>query len=141
MSDFTDNPPERRDRNNDETDFPVPAQLPPLEKGISGKERLMTLIAAAIVAALVSTVMVFGLRAFQGHVAIQNPGLQQGENTVPAQGTLDVYYKQPYKSPPHLTITGNWVEIVEQKEDHFKIKNTFGLPASFQWKAEGRPVD
>lgn len=74
MSDFSENIPPKPVRGMEETDFPVPAQPPPLDKGSSRKERLITLIAAAIIAALVSVVMIFGLRAFQGNVTYLWPG-------------------------------------------------------------------
>src|SRR5271165_874740 len=112
MSDFNENPP-KPIRGTEETDFPVPAQLPPLDKGISRKERVITLIAAAIVAALVSVVMIFGVRAFQGNITYGPEILEQQNRVLKQAGTVtvsdnnspvEVYYPVSYGSPPNLTI-------------------------------------
>jgi hypothetical protein len=142
MSDFTDNPPEPKPpRGTEETDFPVPAQPSPVLRP-TGRDRAITIIAAAIVAALVAVVVVFGLQAFHGTV-IDQGAIQQGQQTIPANTTEEVYYRRPFRTPPHLTIMGGsgYISILEQKEDHFKVKNSFGGQMSFEWKAEGRPAN
>jgi hypothetical protein len=145
MSDSNENPP-KRVRGTEETDFPIPAQLPPLDKEISRKERLITLIAAAIVAALVSVVLIFGFRAFQGNAAygpeiLEHNQLlkQQGKAAVAGEKPIDVYYPIPYASPPNLTVQGDQIEIVEQKADHFQLKKKDSSPGAIevQWLAQG----
>jgi hypothetical protein len=146
MSDFSENPAPKPVRGTEETDFPVPAQPPPLDKGSSRRERLITLVAAAIVAALVSVVVIFGLRAFQGSVTYgpeileRNQVLkQQGTVTISGDATAVVYYPVPYDSPPNLTFFGDKkgsVIIVEQKADYFKV-NTDLPKIEVQWQAQG----
>jgi hypothetical protein len=145
MSDFSENPP-RPIRGTEETDFPVPAQPRPLDRGSNSRERLITLVAAAIVAALVAVVMVFGLRAFQGNVAY-GPGIlernqllqQQGKVKVFNDKPVEVYYPIPYASPPHLTIQGDvHVNLLEQKPDHFKVQGVDAGGTDVQWSAQGQ---
>jgi len=151
MSDFSENPP-KPIRGTEETTFPVPAQLPPLDRGISRKERLITLLAAAIVAGFVSVAVIFGVRAFQGNVMFGPEILehnlllkQQGSVTVGDDNPVEIYYPISYNSPPNLTILATpkgSVLIVEQKADHFKIKKNTGLiTVDVQWQAQGaRPA-
>jgi hypothetical protein len=152
MSDFSENPP-KPVRGTEETNFPVPAQLPPLDRGINRKERLITLIAAAIIAALVSIVVIFGLRAFQGNITY-GPEILEQQQLLKQHGTVtvsdnnspaEVYYPVSYGSPPNLTIAvepKGSVLIVEQKADHFKLKKNTSLNAvDVQWQAQGpRPA-
>ncbi len=145
MSDFTDSPPPERKppRGSEETDFPIPAQPPPLAKD-GGRERAITIIAAAIVAALVAVVLVFGLQSFQANVPRQETLPQQGEMTVPAGETVDVFFPIPYVSPPNVTLSGSFADdvvISDQKADSFKLKNrSKSFSRSVHWRAEGRPV-
>jgi hypothetical protein len=68
---------------------------------------------------------------------------QTGTETVGAgHSVLDVYYAIPYVSPPHLTISSTFDEakVIEQRRDHFRVKNTGAFARSFHWKANGVKV-
>jgi hypothetical protein len=144
MPDFTEIPPERKPpRGTEETDFPVPAQVPPLYRG-SGHERLMTILTAGIVAAFMSVIVVYGLHTINRTAIWAETLTQQGMATVPRNETMDVYYHVPYQSPPNVQITGPSAEevlIVEQTTDHFKVKNKDNAkPCTFNWRTEGLPA-
>ncbi len=63
------------------------------------------------------------------------------------KGEAQVFYKQPFASPPHLTILeGAQCVITEQKPDSFKVSrdatgyNSYSNTESVKWKAEGTPA-
>jgi hypothetical protein len=66
-------------------------------------------------------------------------GLQTGRVDIPPGAILEIYYPVPYQSPPNLTIETSWQDclIVEQKADHFKVKNPSGTAREVTWKARG----
>ena len=66
-------------------------------------------------------------------------GLQTGRVDVPPGATQEIYYPVPYQSPPNLTVETFWQDclIVEQKADHFKLKNPSGMAREVTWKARG----
>ena len=105
----------------------------------------ITLIMASIVAALVAAVTVFGIQAFMGSTSRHRTFAQQGKVKVSTDETVQVFYPVPYGAPPNLAVTGfnrDWVVIVEQKADHFKVRRTGRtLIAELEWKAEGIPAD
>jgi hypothetical protein len=140
MSQFTENP----------SDKPAtPGELPPpqitLPPPPPRHSLVITLIASAIVAALVAGVLTLGLQAFLGNVARTQTLTQQGTVTVThdQKDGVDVYYAVPYVSPPNLTL-GNGtglVVIVEQKPDHFKLRAAdTTIRSDVSWKAEGVPT-
>jgi hypothetical protein len=67
---------------------------------------------------------------------------QQGRLNVAAGNSQEVYYPIAYRTPPNLQLDGdaNWqfVKLLEQKADHFKISCTaqFGS-TEVRWRAEG----
>jgi hypothetical protein len=143
MSDFSEVPPERKPpRGTEETDFPIPAQLPPFDHRVSGRERVMTILTAGIVAAFTAIIVVYGLQTIQ-RTAIWSASLaQQGDASVPASEMVEVYYQKPYATTPNITLSGPFSEdvlLVEQTPDHFKVKNKSSSSArSFHWNAEGQ---
>jgi len=66
-------------------------------------------------------------------------GLQSGRVDVPPGAVLDIYYPVPYQGPPNLTVETFWQDclIVEQKADHFQLKNPSGSAREVTWKARG----
>jgi hypothetical protein len=55
---------------------------------------------------------------------------------------LEVYYPIPYVSPPHLTVSSTFseVKIIEQRRDHFRVRNTGSFSRQFHWTASGVKV-
>ena len=64
---------------------------------------------------------------------------QTGKANVPGGQQLDVYYPVPYATPPNLEIADEFV-IVEQKADHFRVKNTSTFSRTVNWTARGVPI-
>jgi hypothetical protein len=64
---------------------------------------------------------------------------QEGTVHVKSDSDLDIYYPVPYQRPPNLVLKGETqtCEIVEQKEDHFRIHNPRGFQIDITWKARG----
>jgi hypothetical protein len=64
---------------------------------------------------------------------------QEGKLSLRAGGETDVYYPQPYASPPNLSAEETFTnyEIVEQKADHFRIRNTSPFDINVTWTARG----
>jgi hypothetical protein len=65
---------------------------------------------------------------------------QAGTETVgEGHGVLDVYYPIPYISPPHLSVSSTFdeVKLIEQRRDHFRVRNTGAFARKFDWKATG----
>ncbi len=65
---------------------------------------------------------------------------QRGSVSVPHEGEVDVYYPTPYISPPNLETDSSFNDhiIVEQKPDHFRVKNTELFPCDVSWTARGK---
>jgi hypothetical protein len=70
--------------------------------------------------------------------------LEQGGTETVGDGhaVLDVYYPMPYVSPPHLTVSSTFdeVKIIDQRRDHFRVKNTGSFKRNFDWRAKGVKV-
>jgi hypothetical protein len=68
--------------------------------------------------------------------------VEKGVAHVKGNGDLDVYYPVPYQHPPNVELVdgGERCDIVEQKEDHFRIRNPHGGKVDVQWKARGMRV-
>jgi hypothetical protein len=66
---------------------------------------------------------------------------QEGKVTLLNSEERDVYYPIPYASIPNLELTTdnliNHYEILQQKEDHFRVRNTIGLEIELNWHARG----
>jgi hypothetical protein len=63
---------------------------------------------------------------------------QEGDVHLLSGQERDVYYPASYASPPNLELSGDvgLCEIVEQRPDHFHVRN-LGPGASPHWKARG----
>lgn len=67
---------------------------------------------------------------------------QSGKVTIPAGQELDVYYPGPFASPPNLqteTIFDDCL-VIEQRPDHFRIKNPSPFSREVRWEARGVAV-
>jgi hypothetical protein len=63
-----------------------------------------------------------------------------GETEVQAGAEQDVYYPIPYATIPNLKLTGTHSSafvLVEQREDHFRVKNTSSCCQEVGWKSRG----
>lgn len=71
-------------------------------------------------------------------------GLQRGKVYVPQGQEVCVYYPVPYLSPPNLEFEDSdnkrHLQIVDQKPDHVRVKNTNSWPVEVPWKARGMMV-
>lgn len=67
---------------------------------------------------------------------------QEGTAHLKGGGDADVYYPVPYQRPPNLELTNDdhHCEIVEQKEDHFRVHNGHAFHEDIHWKARGLRV-
>jgi hypothetical protein len=67
--------------------------------------------------------------------------IQEGEAKVPGDSELDVYYPKPYPNVPNLVLTSHnlisGVQLLVQKEDHFRVRNPDLLPMTVNWTAKG----
>jgi hypothetical protein len=69
---------------------------------------------------------------------------QEGETTLQPREERDIFYFIPYAYPPNLEVSAPWNEgvIVEQKEDHFRVRNKDLYHCSdVKWKARGIRAD
>jgi hypothetical protein len=134
---------------------PLPTEMAPLTTEPNAGEKLfetgrgrpfwrqqkMTILVAAAVSALVATVISGGGWLFRDSGSAQILK-QQGNVNISAGNSQEVFYPIAYASPPYLHLDGdaNWqfVKLLEQKADHFKINCTaqFGS-AQIRWQAEG----
>jgi hypothetical protein len=68
-------------------------------------------------------------------------GLQRGKAFVPPGGEICVYYPVPYLSPPNLEFEDSEgkrrIQIVEQRPDYVRLKNTSPFGVDLPWKARG----
>jgi hypothetical protein len=133
---------------------PLPAEMGPFAKEPSAGEKLfetsrgrpfwrqqkMTILVAAVVSALVATIISGGGWLFResGSTILK----QQGSVNISAGNSQEVFYPIAYASPPYLHLNGdaNWqfVKLLEQKADHFKINCTAQIGSTqIRWQAEG----
>jgi hypothetical protein len=80
--------------------------------------------------------------SFGGHYDVPPDGevlTQKGQVTVKGGCEQDVYYPVPYASPPNLDAndTFDHAELLEQRADHFRVRNTSALAICVNWKARG----
>jgi hypothetical protein len=71
---------------------------------------------------------------------------QSGELRMTGTGNYEVFYSEPFDSPPNLTLPPNTVQsedlqIVDQRADGFKLHSGLGTTygATIKWIALGRP--
>ena len=64
---------------------------------------------------------------------------QEGEASLRQLAEVDVYYPVPYAFPPNLDVTDPYhnAEVLEQRADHFRVRNTCGHPVGVTWKVKG----
>jgi hypothetical protein len=64
---------------------------------------------------------------------------QEGDLKLLAGQDQEIFYPIPYVSPPNLELSGDvdHCEIVEQKPDHFRIRNPKGATSCPHWRARG----
>jgi hypothetical protein len=65
---------------------------------------------------------------------------QEGSVSLRSGGEQEVYYPVPYAFPPNLEFptAPSWVQVVEQKADHFRVKCDAGCSQMWvSWKARG----
>ncbi len=76
--------------------------------------------------------------------AVDAPGIQRGKAHVRAGGDQVVYYPTPYTTPPNLELEDgalrDSLQIVEQRNDSFVVKNTSASSVDVSWKARGAVV-
>jgi hypothetical protein len=67
---------------------------------------------------------------------------QRGTAIIPAHGEQEVYYPVPFLSPPNLLTKSTFDDcmVIEQKPDHFRIKNPNPFSREVSWEARGLPV-
>ena len=72
---------------------------------------------------------------------VAGEGLQRGKAFVPQGREVCVYYPVPYTSPPNLEIEDlsnrHNIQIVEQKPDYVRLRNTSGAAVDVSWKTRG----
>jgi hypothetical protein len=61
---------------------------------------------------------------------------QSGSAKVSVGQVTDIYYPVAYATAPNLELEDHKYEIVEQKADHFRIRNDHGTP-DVKWTARG----
>jgi hypothetical protein len=68
--------------------------------------------------------------------------MQTGKVSVPGGQEIEVYYPIPYGSPPNLELCSDWDHcvVVQQKADHFRVKNNRLLSTECKWTARGMRV-
>ncbi|VTS01299.1 unnamed protein product [Gemmata massiliana] len=76
------------------------------------------------------------------HVPTEAATHQRGKAVVPPGDVLEVYYPVPFVSPPNLTTQSIFDDcsVIEQKPDHFRIKNSNPFSREVTWEARGVPI-
>jgi hypothetical protein len=114
-----------------------------------GRRRTVRLLLSRPVGALAAAVLVL---IILGCMSLSFGGLSIGCRSEP-DGTLcqegdvkllagqdqEIFYPIPYVSPPNLELSGDvdHCEIIEQKPDHFRIRNPKGATSCPHWRARG----
>ena len=64
---------------------------------------------------------------------------QTGKQEVPPGQELEIYYPVPYAGPPNLVAATTFSEcqVIEQRPDRFRVKNTTSSPHELTWTARG----
>lgn len=134
---------------------PLPITAPP--KPARWKELLVTVLVAALVGAVVGSGFVVGAEVALGrftsrpaddgvhgsNLEMKSDGdmlTQKGKVTVPAGGTVEVFYPGSYAQPPALTWKTEGQDIFtvsEQTRTGFKVKSNVGQAWDFRWEATG----
>jgi hypothetical protein len=131
--------------------------LPPAPKPSRWKELVVTVLLAALVGAVVAGGFIVGVEAALGRFARgrqvgdgQSGNLeaklsgdlltQKGKVTVPASGTVEVFYPAGYVNPPALTWkteNRDYFRVSDQTSTGFKVKSNINQAWDFYWEATG----
>jgi hypothetical protein len=101
--------------------------------------RLAGISAAVLLVSIFLGCMSIEIGGF-GRCSEEGVSCQKGSVTLPAGATEDVYYPVAYCRPPNLELSGpcNDYVLVDQKEDHFQVRNTDrSCSTTVHWKARG----
>jgi hypothetical protein len=81
----------------------------------------------------------FGGLSIGGRTEADGTLCQEGDVKLRVGQEQDVFYPIPYASPPNVELSGDMdhCEIVDQKADHFRIRNPSGGQACPHWHARG----
>ena len=109
------------------------------------RSRLVAAVAAAIIVGIFAGCMSLSIGGRTSHhvtsEAASEDGifLQQGVARIKGSGDIDVFYPVAYQRPPNLELgeDSDHCEIVEQREDHFRVHNSSPFKGEVQWKARG----
>jgi hypothetical protein len=84
----------------------------------------------------------FGGLSFGSRTEADGTFCQEGEIHVLKGDEQDVYYPAPYAGPPNLELTDNVDQclVLEQKPDHFRVRNPGPFESTLHWKARGLRV-
>ena len=113
----------------------------------------------AIVAGTVTLLIVLGCMSFEGgshveHVVslptstadaldanfVADGELEQhGMTKIGAESEQDVYYPVAYLTPPYLDLDlmRDNIKLIDQRRDHFRVKNIASDEKTIMWKAQG----
>jgi hypothetical protein len=85
---------------------------------------------------------VAGCQSAPGGPAVESAAHQHGATIVLANDEQDVYYPVPFVSPPNLQVKSAFDDcsIIEQKPDHFRLKNPNMFSREVVWEARGIPI-
>jgi hypothetical protein len=106
---------------------------------------------ASLAALVTSTLIILGCMSFSlggrtyqcqstaCHLADDGLWTEKGETHLKVHGEQDVYYPVPFATTPNVELTSDFEHcaIVEQKPDHFRIRNTSGSVVTANWQARG----
>lgn len=100
---------------------------------------LICLLAIFVVLPAGQTISSMGTATEEGNVDVAVVG---------SKGEVQVFYKHPFASPPHLTILEGSADCVlsEQKPESFKVTRditgrlSWTTVVTVKWKAEGKPA-
>lgn len=99
--------------------------------------------AGAALVALVSSMGCLNLQFGGKSSPTEDPSVvpQTSSITIPKGQELTVYYPKPYASPPNLEVDNSSpnCKLIEQKADHFRVRNDGAAPLTMTWTARGVP--
>jgi hypothetical protein len=149
----------------DEPPAPVPSPVEPQTAGPTAtaptpsrwKELCVTALLAAVVGAVVAGGFIVGVESALGRFArgsqadngqagnleVKLSGdllTQKGKLTVPASGTVEVFYPTGYTIPPALTWKTegqDYFRVSDQTPTGFKVKSNINQAWDFYWEASG----
>jgi hypothetical protein len=113
-------------------------------KSLLGQRALLLRRIAGAMSGTGFLVIVLGCMNIQlgGRTVVQEDSLtftQEGSLVASAGQEVDVFYPVPYASPPNLVVEDlmHNSTLVEQKADHFRLRNDGHFSLSCSWTARG----